>query len=152
MEIWRLNSKHVTHLIQSGLLKRLKLTCDVEEGLNPQILCSQSLLLNCNLLHQKISQLQEIAIQEITTFEQYTAAKFQWIDSNLRVQELRDYFYTSALKNYVKYDFHAEPDSIIQLGLTHILVALLMKYSSIPIMIIIYTVVKLVMQLMVLEN
>lgn len=64
--------------------------------------------------------LEEIAIQEITTFEQYTSAKFHWIDSNLRVQELRDYFYTSALKNYVKYDFHAEPDSIIQLGLTQI--------------------------------
>ena len=64
--------------------------------------------------------LEDFANQQTTTFETYTHAKYNWIDSNIRIQKLRDFFLASTLKNYIKYDFHAEPDSIIQLGLAQI--------------------------------
>jgi hypothetical protein len=62
MEILYLDSEHAVHLFESALSKGLKPTYVFEEMINPQIVCLQSRLLNCNLLHQKISQLQEVLI------------------------------------------------------------------------------------------
>ena len=53
-------------------------------------------------------------------------AKAKWIDS-LLVDEMKDYFLSSAAKNYIAFDFHAEPDSLIQFGLSTITDSLLVE-------------------------
>jgi len=59
---------------------------------------------------------------QTTVFE----AKTKWIDS-LLVDEMKEYFLTSAAKNYIAYDFHSEPDSLIQYGLNSITDSLLVQ-------------------------
>ncbi len=63
--------------------------------------------------------LEEVYLDPLGSQTNMFEAKVNWIDSVLK-GEVKDYFLASATKNYIAYDFHYEPDSLIQKALSAI--------------------------------